>query len=71
MNPEISRTVFFFCGLFHDVFTVAGSATSVTRQLVNNVLESNWKEIFVALDKVLFRHLPVGTEDNYKTPLSG
>lgn len=62
---------FFFCGLFHDVVTITDCAVSVTRQILNDVLERIWKEMFVALDNVLFRHLPVGTEDKYKTPLSG
>lgn len=61
--------MFLFCGLFHDVVTIADCAASVTREVVNEVLERIQREIFVALDEVLFRHLPVGTEDNYKAPL--
>jgi hypothetical protein len=36
--------------------------------LMDNELEGMWKEAVVALLKVLFRHLPGGTEENYDKP---
>jgi hypothetical protein len=64
--PEVHYLWFIY-----DPFCNSDSTVSNDRWLLNNALESLWKEAAVTYFKELSRHLSRGTEESYEKPQSG
>jgi hypothetical protein len=71
MSCSFGTEYLFIYSLFNDAFIISDYIASNERMIVNNELESMWKEAVMAQFKVLSRHLPGGTDEIHEKPRSG
>jgi hypothetical protein len=71
MNKE-TEVIIFICSLLYDTFSESKNIyRRMNGWLVNDELESIWKEALVAYSVALRRYLPGVTEENRERPHSG